>query len=60
MSDEIKIEKSIENQILDKTIEKLMESELFPEKLVKQLREIDLTNKASVKAAISVLEEEEG
>ena len=55
----MKIEKSIEDQIIDKTIDKLIESELFPEEVVQLLKRVDLTNKKSVKEAISVVREEE-
>lgn len=58
MSVEMKIEKSIEEQIIDKTIVKLTEYELFPDDVVQLLKEVDLTNKESVKKAISVVREE--
>lgn len=58
MSDQSQIEKSIEDQIIDKTIDKLAESELFPDDVVQLLKEVDLTNKESVKEAISVIREE--
>ncbi|PHR99891.1 MAG: hypothetical protein COA80_03360 [Leeuwenhoekiella sp.] len=58
MSEEKEIEKSIERQILDKTMEKLKQSELFPETLIDELKKIDLTNKESVKTAISAHEED--
>lgn len=58
MSEEQEIEKSIEDQILDKTMEKLKQSELFPEALINGLKKIDLTSKDGVKTALSVYEEE--
>lgn len=58
MSEEQEIEKSIEDQILDKTIEKLKQSELFPEALINELKKIDLTSKDGVKTALSVYEED--
>lgn len=58
MSEEQEIEKSIEDQILGKTMEKLKESELFPEALINELKKIDLTSKDGVKTALSDYEEE--
>jgi hypothetical protein len=58
MSEEKEIEKSIEGQILDKTMEKLKQSELFPETLIAELKKIDLTKKESVKTALSAHEED--
>lgn len=59
MSEEVKFDKTIDDQIFDKTIEKLLESNVFSEKLVAQIKKVDLTNKTSVKAALSVFENEE-
>lgn len=58
MSEEQEIEKSIEDQILDKTMEKLKQSELFPETLIDELKKIDLTSKDVVKTMLSIYEEE--
>lgn len=58
MSEEQEIEKSIEDQILNKTMEKLKQSELFPETLIDELKKIDLTSKESVKTTLSMYEEE--
>lgn len=58
MSEEKNVEKSIKGQILDKTMEELKQSELFPETLIDELKKIDLTNKESVKNALSAHEED--
>lgn len=58
MSEEQEIEKSIEDQIFNKTMAKLKHSELFPETLIDELKKIDLTSKDSVKTALSMYEEE--
>jgi len=58
MSEEQEIEKSIEDQILDKTMGKLKQSELFPETLIDELKKIDLTSKDGVKTTLSMYEEE--
>ncbi|MFT0714654.1 hypothetical protein [Flagellimonas lutimaris] len=58
MSKVEEIEKSIEEQILDKTLEKLNESELFPDTLLNELKKTDLTNKDAVKTALSNYEKE--
>ena len=57
MSEEQEIEKSIEDQILDKTMEKLKQSELFPETLIDELKKIDLTSKDGVKTTLYMYEE---
>lgn len=58
MSGEQKIEKTIEDQILDNTMERLEQSELFPEALIDELKKIDLTSKDCVKTALSVFVED--
>lgn len=57
MSEEQEIDKSIEDKILDMTMDKLKQSELFPETLIDELKKIDLTSKDNVKTALSVFED---
>lgn len=57
MSTEQEIDKSIEAQILDMTMDKLEQSELFPETLIDELKKINLTSKDNVKSALSVFED---
>lgn len=53
MSNSDQIEKSLSDQILDKMIEKLNDSENFDEKILSDIRSTDLTNKVKVKEVIS-------
>jgi hypothetical protein len=53
MSDNIKIEKSISEQIIEKMIGNLKGSQSFTESILTELESIDLTNKSDVKETIS-------
>ncbi len=55
MSDKIQIEKPISEQIIEKMIDKLKDSEGFSESTLTKLKNIDLTNKNDVKRVISNL-----
>lgn len=57
MSTEQEIDKSIEAQVLEMTMEKLEQSELFPETLIGELKKINLNSKDNVKTALSVFED---
>jgi len=53
MSNHQKIEKKLSEQIVDKTIEKLGNSEKFNEKILSELSSTDLTDNDEVKKVIS-------
>lgn len=59
MKEEAEIEKSLSDQILDKTIQKLKESDVFSDKLIEKIKDVDLTVKTDVKEALSSFEDEE-
>ncbi len=55
---EMKIEKSISEQIVERMYEKMKESEIFDDDTISKLKKIDLTNKNDVKKVISKKEDE--
>ena len=53
MEEKPKIEKSIQEQILDKMISKLKEKKTFDDSLLEGLKEVDLTKVSTVKEIIT-------
>lgn len=53
MSNPDQIDKSLNNQILDKMIDKLSDSEFFSEELLSEIKSTDLTDKNKVKELLS-------
>jgi hypothetical protein len=53
MSDSHQIEKSLSEQISERMIEKLRMSEYFPDSILTELEDVDLTNKTKVQEVIS-------
>lgn len=53
MSDSSKIEKSLSDQIIEKMIEKLKNSECFTENILTEIENTDLTNNTKVQEIIS-------
>ncbi|MBA7577690.1 hypothetical protein ES708_19543 [subsurface metagenome] len=53
MNDSQQIEKSLSEQIIDKMIEKLNDSEYFTESILIEIKDTDLTNKNKVQEVIS-------
>ena len=57
MSDSVQIEKSIQQQVIEKMISKLNGQEDFPESVLSNLGKIDLCSKSDVIDTISKLSE---
>ena len=53
MSDSQQIDKSLSEQIIEKMIEKLKDSEYFDENILTEIENADLTNKSKVQEIIS-------
>jgi|GEM_PF-5675199 len=53
MSNPDQIEKSIYNQILDKMVDKLSDSDIFNQELLSEIKSLDLSDKNKVKEVIS-------
>ena len=53
MSDSKKIDKSLSEQILERMIEKLNDSEYFTDSIISEIKDTDLTNKFKVQEVIS-------
>lgn len=53
MSDSQQIDKSLSEQIIEKMIEKLKDSEYFDENILTEIENTDLTNKSKVQEIIS-------
>ena len=59
MSNDIQIEKTISEQIIDRMIEKLRDSEHFTDSILDDLEDTNLSNKNDVKEIISKEEKNE-